>query len=440
MTTSPIKAFLNSEDPLSDDCFHTLLVKNEENEFVDYKETFSHEKDKSWLELTKDVSAFANTQGGYLVFGIRDGTFEHIGIEPAVASALFDASSLMQKINRHIEPDITNLRVRQIIVGGKTFAAIYVPASKITTHLFKRDGEFKYQKGSPGFLFRAHTFYVRRTGANHIADSRDLEDLIHRRLRHYKDTLLKDFARVIEAPPQAKVLIVTEGQKKDGAQPIYIGDGPDALKVQGLTLAVPPKTLQETIAAWTVFCEGNCNALPPSSDLWKWYLNRETLALSEDQRLAVAYFCLSLDVPWFFWIKECNSQSIKRMINKAIRSGGSNDMMSDVLSLSAFLGKSTHTKVVRGLGERVARLGKTAIRYPSAGLRSIFSPQRLEAMRGSGRDRMSDAAFRELALTRLNGIAAEVDKRGIQQPELMDRTLAKALDCFLYSREDKYRT
>ena len=149
MPTSTIATFLNSDDPLADDCIRVLLSKNEENEVVDYKETLSFEAEKGWLELTKDVSAFANTHGGYLVFGVQDGIFEHIGIDPTVAKTLWDASSLMQKINRHLEPDITNLRVGQITISDKTFAVVYVPASKITTHLFKKDGDFKHPSGSP---------------------------------------------------------------------------------------------------------------------------------------------------------------------------------------------------------------------------------------------------------------------------------------------------
>ena len=164
-----------------------------------------------------------------------------------------------------------------------------------------------------------------------------------------------------------------------------LGMGRIRLRFKGVTLAAPPKTLQETIAAWSALCKDNCNALPHRSDLCKWYFNREAFTLSEEQRLTTAYFCLSSEVPWFFWIKECKSQTIKKMIDKAIRSGGSNDLMFNVLCLSVFLGKSTYTRFVRGLGDRATRLGKYSTRFPSSGPRSLFSPQRLEAMRGTGR-------------------------------------------------------
>lgn len=68
---SPAKC-LQSDDPLSRRVAEFLSTYAEEDNFVDYKRTIDITSDKFWLELTKDVSAFANTLGGYLVFGIDD--------------------------------------------------------------------------------------------------------------------------------------------------------------------------------------------------------------------------------------------------------------------------------------------------------------------------------------------------------------------------------
>ena len=54
---------------------------------VDYKERLEEKKPRSWL---KSVSAFANTEGGYLIFGVKNEPREVVGLEnpQAVVSRL----------------------------------------------------------------------------------------------------------------------------------------------------------------------------------------------------------------------------------------------------------------------------------------------------------------------------------------------------------------
>ena len=84
---SPILKHLLSYDPLSDDAIQELIDYREEDSSLDYKLELDPDSEREWLEITKDVSAFANTDGGYLVFGIRNrdkvvmrpNTFDHHG-------------------------------------------------------------------------------------------------------------------------------------------------------------------------------------------------------------------------------------------------------------------------------------------------------------------------------------------------------------------------
>ena len=45
---------------------------------MDYKERLEEKKPRSWL---KSVSAFANTEGGHLFFGVKNGPREVVGLE-----------------------------------------------------------------------------------------------------------------------------------------------------------------------------------------------------------------------------------------------------------------------------------------------------------------------------------------------------------------------
>ena len=55
--------------------------KKVETTNIDFKVSLEKEKPKSWL---KSVSAFANTKGGIILFGVDDKTREEIGIEDVV--------------------------------------------------------------------------------------------------------------------------------------------------------------------------------------------------------------------------------------------------------------------------------------------------------------------------------------------------------------------
>ena len=52
--------------------------ENVESTYIDFKETLETNKPRSWL---KTVSAFANTKGGILLYGVRDTDKKPVGID-----------------------------------------------------------------------------------------------------------------------------------------------------------------------------------------------------------------------------------------------------------------------------------------------------------------------------------------------------------------------
>ncbi len=85
-----VQYFLNSEDPLSNEAFEFLLDYKEEDHLIDFKVDFDFHQEKEWLEITKDIIAFSNTYGGYLIFGVRNGTFDIVGLDEDVTKLLTD--------------------------------------------------------------------------------------------------------------------------------------------------------------------------------------------------------------------------------------------------------------------------------------------------------------------------------------------------------------
>ena len=64
---------------------------------IDYKESLEKIKPKSWL---KSVSAFANTKGGTILFGIKDKDHNPVGLKDIKE----DAEKITELINSKITP------------------------------------------------------------------------------------------------------------------------------------------------------------------------------------------------------------------------------------------------------------------------------------------------------------------------------------------------
>ena len=159
-----IRSFLNSDDPLSSEAIQKLINHKEEDLYVDYKECFDHRDEKHWVGITTDVMAFANTMGGYIVFGIRDSSFSIIGLPELVASGLANTNMIMQKLNRYVLPPFSMVRTKSHKTeSGDIIVIMYIPESKGKTHIFIKDVNYKYPSGETKKLIHAGMIFIRRS-------------------------------------------------------------------------------------------------------------------------------------------------------------------------------------------------------------------------------------------------------------------------------------
>jgi predicted HTH transcriptional regulator len=70
-----------SEGDLSSDALMTLLSFRAECEWLDFKAALDLTHDKQLCDFAKDVLAMRNTGGGYIVVGVRDATWEPVGMD-----------------------------------------------------------------------------------------------------------------------------------------------------------------------------------------------------------------------------------------------------------------------------------------------------------------------------------------------------------------------
>lgn len=105
---------------------------NVESTNIDFKEFLETDKPRSWL---KTVSAFANTKGGTILYGVRDKDREPVGIEN-IAEVSSKISSL---INSKISP-VPRYELNPFKEDGKEFLALNIGDGPETPYYYNSDG------------------------------------------------------------------------------------------------------------------------------------------------------------------------------------------------------------------------------------------------------------------------------------------------------------
>ena len=103
-----------------------------ESSNIDFKEKVEYKKAKSWL---KTVSAFANCNGGILLFGIRDYDRKPIGLNNIV----YDSEKIAELINSKIVP-LPRYELKTFKEENKDFMEIKVGDGPRTPYYYESDG------------------------------------------------------------------------------------------------------------------------------------------------------------------------------------------------------------------------------------------------------------------------------------------------------------
>lgn len=138
-------------DPLGNHVIDYLLSQTKETSFHDFKWTLDIGKNSvDFPKIVKDVFAFTNYGGGFIVLGVKPndhidksikGSFVKVGLPDDFE---IDQASLQEKINSYMDTPLTigyTQFEKQIDNETKKFALIYIPpSSKIMTPI--KDGDY----------------------------------------------------------------------------------------------------------------------------------------------------------------------------------------------------------------------------------------------------------------------------------------------------------
>lgn len=99
---------------------------------IDYKEMLETKKAKNWL---KSVSAFANTDTGYLVFGVRDTDHAKVGLTDCQAVG----EKITELIKERIQPS-PDYDIQYENEDGKDFIILTVRKGISTPYYYSHEG------------------------------------------------------------------------------------------------------------------------------------------------------------------------------------------------------------------------------------------------------------------------------------------------------------
>lgn len=125
-------------------------------------------RDQNTLELLKDIAAFANADGGYLLIGVSE--------KAGCAAGYFKVlrpQRLVQSIRslcmRHLAPPIRKLEVDQKRPDGNVIVAVRIPPSKDTPHMVTfNDGTGFAIRDGPGKRAMTYEEVRRRFEDRHV--------------------------------------------------------------------------------------------------------------------------------------------------------------------------------------------------------------------------------------------------------------------------------
>jgi hypothetical protein len=130
-------------------------VISRESSTIEFKESFG------WASLPKYLktcAAYANTKGGYIVFGIANRPHRLAGLSGANMKMFeeIDPEKMSSNFNDHFSPEI-EWAIQEYELQGKTFGLLYVHEAKDKPVVCTRDGGKELKEGDIYYRYRGRT-------------------------------------------------------------------------------------------------------------------------------------------------------------------------------------------------------------------------------------------------------------------------------------------
>ena len=207
----------------------TREIAKGEGDRLDFKSGFDPSLTGDWSDLIKDVIAMANSGGGCVIVALNDDG-KPSGDSVAAFLAL-DSADIGNKIHKYTGHHFSEFAIERREVSRCEVAVMTIGAVRLPI-IFSVPGEYEWPAGRKKSAFSKGTIYFRHGAKSEPGTTEDLRAALERELERVKGFWLDGIAKVVQAPPEAQVQIVTPAVSlaKEASQVIRLttkAEGPE---------------------------------------------------------------------------------------------------------------------------------------------------------------------------------------------------------------------
>jgi len=213
-----------------------LLQQKTETKNLDYKLTcnWATASNDDKCEIIKDVLAMSNTQdGGQIVFGVDDKTFEFVGMGAAEYQS-FDPTKVNDFVRRYADPPFA-CSVYKLAVDQKRTVVIEVPEFPEVPIICKTDANSTTD--SRKLILKKGGLYVRtdKPSSELVSSAEEMRDIIGRASRKKRDELLRTIKDLINGEPAQPQDDAKQayGEELNDAEKFFASSLPEEFSKQG---------------------------------------------------------------------------------------------------------------------------------------------------------------------------------------------------------------
>ena len=188
-----------------DQALYAALARTTEIASVDFKSSFDPTVLRDWLEIIKDIAAFANSGGGYILVGLND---DGSPAPSDVAGLLaVDPADLGNNIHKYTGHHLSGIELVECEKAGKEICAIRIQAVNVPI-VFTRVGEFELPDLKKKTAFALGTVYFRHGAKSEPGTSEDLRKFLERELELTRRSWLEGITKVVDAPTGSRFAVL----------------------------------------------------------------------------------------------------------------------------------------------------------------------------------------------------------------------------------------